>query len=82
MAQYVLTRFLQAIVAMFVVVTIVFVLLHATGDPISVLAPETMNAQERAELAHSLGLDLPLSAQYLHFFANIVHGDMGVSFYT
>ena len=67
---------------MFVVVTIVFALLHATGDPISVLAPETMNAQQRAELAHALGLDLPLYAQYAHFFVNILRGDVGISFYT
>ena len=67
---------------MWAVVTIVFALLHATGDPISVLAPETMNEQQRRELAHSLGLDLPIYAQYARFFANVVHGDVGVSFYT
>ena len=67
---------------MWVVVTIVFALLHLTGDPISVLAPETMNVQERAQLAHALGLDLPLSAQYVHFLADALHGDLGISFYT
>lgn len=82
MAQYVLSRCLQAIVAMWAVVTIVFALLHLTGDPISVLAPETMNPEQRAQLAHALGLDLPLSSQYVHFFVNVVRGDMGVSFYT
>jgi peptide/nickel transport system permease protein len=82
LAQYVVTRCLQALLAMWVVVSIVFALLHSTGDPISVLAPESMNLQERAQLAHALGLDLPLTAQYVHFLANVVHGDLGVSFYT
>src|SRR5579872_1525701 len=67
---------------MWVVVSIVFALLHATGDPISVLAPETMNAQERAELAHALGLDLPVTTQYVRFLGDVVHGNLGVSFYT
>jgi peptide/nickel transport system permease protein len=82
LAQYVVTRFLQAVLAMWVVVSIVFALLHATGDPISVLAPETMNAQERAELAHALGLDLPVTTQYVRFLGDVVHGNLGVSFYT
>ena len=67
---------------MWVVVSIVFALLHATGDPISVLAPETMNVQERAELAHALGLDLPVTTQYVRFLSDVVHGNLGVSFYT
>ncbi|MGH7329215.1 MAG: ABC transporter permease [Polyangiaceae bacterium] len=82
MAQYVLTRFLQAVLAMWVVVSIVFVLLHSTGDPMAVLAPESMNLQDRAQLAHALGLDLPVSAQYVHFLGDVLHGDVGVSFYT
>jgi peptide/nickel transport system permease protein len=82
LAQYVVTRFLQALLAMWAVVTVVFGLLHVTGDPISVLAPETMNQQQRAQLAHALGLDLPVSTQYVHFLGDVLHGDLGVSFYT
>lgn len=82
MAQYVVTRFLQAILALWAVVTVVFVLLHVTGDPISVLAPETMNQQQRAQLAHALGLDLPPAMQYAHFLGDVLHGNLGVSFYT
>lgn len=82
MAQYVVTRFLQALLALWAVVTVVFVLLHVTGDPISVLAPETMNQQQRAELAHALGLDLPPTIQYVHFLGDVLHGNLGISFYT
>lgn len=67
---------------MWAVVTVVFVLLHAAGDPIAVLAPETMTQPQRAQLAHSLGLDLPLSSQYVHFLDDVLHGQLGVSFYT
>ncbi len=82
MAQYVVTRLLQALLALWAVVTVVFVLLHVTGDPISVLAPETMNQQQRAQLAHALGLDLPPTTQYVYFLGDVLHGNLGVSFYT
>jgi len=82
LAQYVVTRLLQAVLAIWAVVTVVFVLLHVTGDPISVLAPETMNQQQRAQLAHALGLDLPPTTQYVHFLGDVLHGNVGVSFYT
>lgn len=82
MAQYVLGRFLQALLALWVVISAVFVLLHAAGDPISVLAPETMNQVQRAELAHELGLDLPPLVQYAHFLGDVVRGHVGISFYT
>ena len=67
---------------MWVVVTVVFALLHTTGDPISILAPETMNQQQRAQLAHALGLDQPVSTQYVRFLDDVLHGNLGVSFYT
>jgi peptide/nickel transport system permease protein len=82
LAQYVFNRFLQAVLAVWVVVTVVFVLLHAVGNPISVLAPETMSQPERAQLAHELGLDLPPLVQYGHFLADVLHGNVGISFYT
>ncbi len=82
MAQYVVVRLLQAVVALWVVVTVVFALMHVAGDPISVLAPETMNQQQRAALAHELGFDLPIGAQYVHFLNDVLHGRLGISYYT
>ena len=67
---------------MWAVVTVVFVLLHAAGNPIAVLAPETMSEAQRAELAHSMGLDQPLSTQYINFLGDVLHGHLGISFYT
>ena len=80
--QFLLARVVRAIVTLWAVLTLVFVLIHATGDPIAVLAPEQMNAAQRAALAAALGLNQPLLVQYGHFIAGVLHGNLGVSYYS
>ncbi len=82
MTAFLLGRFARALLTLWAVLTLVFVLIHATGDPIAVLAPEQMNAAERAALAAALGLNRPLPAQYLRFFAGVLHGNLGISYYS
>jgi len=82
MTQFLLGRIARAIVTLWAVLTLVFVLIHATGDPIAVLAPEQMNAAQRAALAAALGLDQPLFAQYVHFIVGVLHGNLGMSYYS
>ncbi len=82
MASFLFGRIVRALVTLWAVLTLVFVLIHASGDPIAVLAPQQMNAAERATLAAALGLNLPLSAQYLRFIAGVLHGNLGVSYYS
>lgn len=73
---------MQAVITVWVVVTLVFGLIHITGNPVSVLAPPQMNQQDRARLEHNLGLDRPLYVQYGKFLEGIVHGNLGVSYYS
>ncbi len=82
MARFILKRVLQAAFAVWVVVTLVFILIHASGDPIAVLAPEQMSAQDRAALRADLGLDRPLIVQYGSYLAGIAKGDLGISYYS
>jgi ABC-type dipeptide/oligopeptide/nickel transport system permease component len=82
MTWFVLKRVLQAVFAVWVVVTLVFVLIHASGDPIAVLAPEQMSAQDREALRSNLGLDKPLIVQYATYLAGIAEGDLGISYYS
>lgn len=82
MARFIARRVLQAVFTVWVVATLVFVLIHATGNPISVLAPETMSQQDRAELAAALGLDQPIIVQYGRFLWGVLHGDLGLSYYS
>ncbi len=82
MTRFIANRIAQAAFAVWVVVTLVFVLIHATGNPIAVLAPETMSVHDRAALAASLGLDRPVLVQYGLYIAGVLHGDLGLSYYS
>ncbi len=82
MARFITRRIIQAIFSVWVVVTLVFVLIHATGNPIAILAPETMSAHDRAQLAASLGLDKPFLVQYGRYLSGVLHGDLGLSYYS
>jgi peptide/nickel transport system permease protein len=82
LARFILKRVGQAIFSVWVVVTLVFALIHLTGNPIAVLAPETMSAHDRAVLAATLGLDRPMLVQYGRYLAGVLHGDLGLSYYS
>jgi ABC-type dipeptide/oligopeptide/nickel transport system permease component len=62
------------------VVTVVFLLIHIVpGDPIVQMLGDGATAGDIAALRHSYGLDAPLSYQYLHYWAGLLHGDLGRS---
>ena len=82
MGRFLLTRALQALFTLWVVVSLVFLLIHATGDPIAVLAPEQMSAHSRALLRAALGLNRSLPVQYVRYLAGVLHGNLGVSYYS
>ncbi len=80
MRGYPLGRVVDGIVAVFGVVTIVFVISRLIGDPAVLLLPVGATQQQIATLRASLGLDQPILEQYLRFVAGVAHGDFGQSF--
>ena len=82
MAPYLLRRVLAVIPVMAVVVTIVFLLIHLIpGDPVSVmLGPDATPAQIEGT-RQALGLDRPLYEQLLAFYARVLRGDLGHSYF-
>ncbi|TAM87077.1 MAG: ABC transporter permease [Candidimonas sp.] len=82
MLSFAVKRLAQAIFTVWVVATLVFGLIHMAGDPVSVLAPEQMTTQQRDELRASLGLDQPLAVQYYRYIDGVLHGNLGISYYT
>lgn len=79
MPRFILIRTLQAIITLWILSVIVFVSVHLTGDPATyLLGPETTD-ETYAQLKKNLGLDRPLTVQYLDFVTNILHGDFGNS---
>jgi len=79
---YVVRRLLAVIPVMAVVMTVVFLLIHLIpGDPVSVmLGPDATPAQIEAT-RRSLGLDRPLPEQLLGFYARVLRGDLGQSYF-
>ena len=79
MQRYILIRFLQSLLALWVMSIIVFSLARMTGDPLDVLLPMEAGEGERERVAHHWGLDRPLYEQYFVFLGKALHGDFGNS---
>lgn len=58
-----------------------FVLLHLTGDPVTVMLPLDAPEEEIALFRHKMGFDRPIIIQYLTFLKNAVRGDFGTSLF-
>lgn len=79
MLSYAVQRLMQAIIAIFGVLTIVFVVMHLSGDPTLLLVPQDASAEMIAELRRQLGFDRPISVQYLDYLAGLFRLDFGLS---
>jgi len=77
---YLLRRLSYSLVAFWGVLTIVFGLLHITGDPAALLAGDLGTADVVQQIRHAYGLDRPLPVQYLEFLGQIARGDFGYSY--
>jgi ABC-type dipeptide/oligopeptide/nickel transport system permease component len=65
---------------LWVVVTIVFLLIHLVpGDPVVQMLGDGASASDVEGLRHSLGLDKTISEQYQVYWRGVVHGDFGRS---
>jgi peptide/nickel transport system permease protein len=63
------------------VVTLVFAFLHAVpGDPVEVMLGETARPADKVALRAELGLDRPLTEQYVGYLGGLARGDLGRSF--
>lgn len=79
MRTYILKRALEGLISVWVLVTVIFVLSRATGDPTDLMMALQSNDADRAILRAELGLDRPLYEQYLTFCQRLVRLDFGVS---
>jgi len=65
---------------LWVVVTVVFLLIHLVpGDPIVQMLGEGASAADVSTLRHQYGLDAPLSTQYVRYWRGLAHADLGQS---
>lgn len=82
MKEYLLRRLLALLPVMFVVATLVFVLMHLTpGDPVSAMLGMDANPADIERMRVHLGLNRPLSVQFVHWIGRVVRGDFGESIF-
>lgn len=76
----VMRRIVRLVVVLTGVSLVTFAILHASGDPVSLMMPEAPDA-DRALLRQAMGFNEPLAVQFVRFVRNIVRGDFGHSFF-
>jgi len=80
MFRYVSRRVLYTLPVLWLVVSLVFLLIHLVpGDPIAQMLGEGTPAADLEAARHAYGLDLPLGQQYLNYWKGVLHGDLGTS---
>lgn len=80
MTAYLIRRLLQAVLVLFGVSIIVFVLVQLAGDPVLLMLSGTAaTEQDLQELREELGYNDPAVVQYARYLGGVLRGDMGNS---
>ncbi len=78
MTQFILRRIVLGLIAMWMVVTLTFILMHnLPGDPF--VSKKAVPPQVLKNISEKYGLDKPVLEQYFIYLGNISKGDMGIS---
>jgi peptide/nickel transport system permease protein len=81
MLAFIIRRLLMTLPVVWIVVTLVFSLIHIVpGDPVALMLGEGASIAEVEGLRHELGLDRPFLEQYRTYLAGLIRGDLGISF--
>jgi peptide/nickel transport system permease protein len=79
MINYILRRLIQAVICLFGISIIVFLLSHLSGDPALLMAPPEAKPEDIEQIRVTLGLNKPLYVQFWLFISKAVQGDFGNS---
>jgi peptide/nickel transport system permease protein len=80
MTRYLLRRVLYTLPVIWLVVSVVFLLIHIVpGDPIQQMLGEGAASADIEKARHDYGLDAPLAEQYVNYWRGILRGDLGKS---
>ncbi len=78
MRKYTLKRLATAFVTLLVILLVLFILMQLMpGSPFN---DEKLSADQRVSLYAKYGLDQPVAVQFVRYVANMLRGDMGVSY--
>jgi len=80
MFRYIATRMLYTIPVLWLVVSVVFLLIHLVpGDPIQQMLGEGASSADLEAARHAYGLDVPVGRQYVNYWKGVLRGDLGRS---
>jgi len=80
--RFFLRRAMESLITIVVIVSVVFLVLNLSGDPIRMMASPTASEEEVAELRAAFGFDKPLVLRYGDFLAQISRLRFGDSINT
>jgi len=82
MVRFLTSRILQAALSLLVASVAIFGLARLSGDPAEIMLGTDASNAERDALRKHMGLDRPISAQYVRYLEAAVRGDFGRSLRT
>jgi len=78
--RYLTTRLAYTIPVLWLVVSVVFLLIHLVpGDPIQQMLGEGAASADIEAARHAYGLDVPIGRQYVNYWKGVLRGDLGQS---
>jgi peptide/nickel transport system permease protein len=79
MKSFILRRFVETIVVLYLALTAVFVMVRLTGDPVLLMIPADATPEFIEQFRREMGFNEPLIIQYGNFLLGAVQGDFGKS---
>ncbi|MDR3202812.1 MAG: ABC transporter permease [Bifidobacteriaceae bacterium] len=77
LVRYLLVRLVLMVPTVWILVSVVFFFMRATGDPITASIGGRLPAAVIAERKAAAGYDRPMLVQYWEYLTNLLHGDFG-----
>ena len=82
MTGFILRRIAATIPVLLIVAVLVFLMLRLTpGDPAAIIAGDAASEENIRQIREKLGLERPLPVQFGIWFANLLQGELGESYF-
>ena len=79
MSRYIVKRSIHAVITLFVVSIVVFMIVRLSGDPVLLLVPDEAPAEDYDEMRKLLRLDEHITVQYVIWMRQVLSGNLGES---
>jgi len=79
MTRFILVRLLQSVIALIGIMVLVFFLLRASGDPVTLIRSPQMSEEQVQAIYHQMGLDRSYPEQLWFYVRDLARGDLGTS---